>query len=138
MKELSEDAKRLLDMPNFAHLCTLLPDGSPKSEPVWVLREGDWLLVTTDAKSIKAKNVAADARVSISVVNYDNPYDQVLIRGRVTEMRDDDDLAVMDAMAQKYLGTDFPRRAWSKRVVFVIEADVARAYKSPLVDPRTP
>ena len=137
MKELSDDAKRLLDAPNFAHLCTLMPDGSPKSEPVWVMREGDRMLITTDAKSLKAKNVAKDDRISISLVSYDNPYDQLLVRGRVAEVRPDDDLAVMDAMSQKYLNTDFPRRKWSQRVVFAIEAELVRAYTSPLVDPRT-
>ena len=66
------------------------------------------------------------------------PYDQLLLRGRVVEVRQDDDLRVLDALAQKYLGTAFPRRTWSSRVVLVIEAHQARAYRSALHDPRTP
>ena len=56
--KLSDDAKRLLDGANFAHLATLQPDGAPKSEPVWVAREEDHLLVTSDARSLKGQNLA--------------------------------------------------------------------------------
>jgi PPOX class probable F420-dependent enzyme len=135
---LDDDARRLLDGANFAHLSTLLPDGAPKVEPVWVAREGDRVLVTTDARSIKARNAAADPRVALSVTAFDDPYDQLLIRGRVVAVRPDDDLAELDRFSRKYLGGPFGRRRWSQRVVLVVEATVARAYHSPLRDPRTP
>ena len=132
MVRLDDDARRLLDGANYGHLSTLMADGSPKVEPVWVGREGDLVLVTTDAKSIKAVNAARDPRVALSVVSYDDPYDQLLIRGNVVETRDDDELLAMDAMSQKYLGSSFPRRRWSKRVVLVIAPSLARHRKSPL------
>ena len=135
---LDDDARRLLDGANFAHLTTLQAGGQPKSDVVWVGREGDRLLVATDAKSIKARNVAIDPRVSISVVSFGDPYDQLLIRGRVVEVRSDDELVVLDALSQKYLGTACPRRKWSSRVVLVIEPHLARSYRSSLRDPRTP
>ena len=62
---LNPAARALLDGPCFGHLATLMPDGAPKVDPVWVLREGDRVLVTSDAKSIKIVNTARDARVSI-------------------------------------------------------------------------
>jgi PPOX class probable F420-dependent enzyme len=132
MVRLDDDAQRLLDGANYGHLSTLMADGSPKVESVWVGREGDLVLVTTDAKSIKAINAARDPRVALSVVAYDNPYDQLLIRGKVVEIRDDDELVAMDALSQKYLGSSFPRRRWSKRVVLVISPSLARYRKSPL------
>ncbi len=138
MITLDDHARRLLDGANFAHLTTLRASGAPKSDVVWVGREGDRILVATDAKSIKAQNVAVDPRVSLSVVAFDDPYDQLLVRGRVTEVRADDDLVVLDALSQKYLGVPFPRRRWSARVVLVIEPHQARAYRSALHDPRTP
>jgi PPOX class probable F420-dependent enzyme len=134
---LGVDARRLLDGANFGHLSTLMADGSPKVEPVWVGRDGDHVLVTTDGRSIKAQNVARDARVAVSVTAFDDPYDQLLIRGRVVEMRPDDDLAVLDGFSQRYLGEPFARRRWSQRFVLVIEADLARSYHSPLRDPRS-
>jgi PPOX class probable F420-dependent enzyme len=129
---LDDNARRLLDGPNYGHLATLMADGSPKVEPVWVGREGDRVLITTDAKSIKAINAARDPRVALSVVNFADPYDQLLVRGKVIETRDDDDLVTMDAMSQKYLGASFPRRRWSKRIVLVVAPSLARYYKSPL------
>ena len=132
MVRLDDDAQRLLDGANYGHLSTLMADGSPKVEPVWVGREGNLVLVTTDAKSIKALNAARDPRVALSVVAFDNPYDHLLIRGNVVEIRDDDELIAMDALSQKYLGASFPRRRWSKRVVLVIAPSLARYRKSPL------
>ena len=124
--------RRLLDGANFASLATLMPDGSPKVEPVWVGREEDLVLVATDRRSLKGRNLDADGRVALSVTDYENPYEQALIRGRVIERRDDSDLRVLDTLSQQYLGDPFPRRKWSSRVVYVVEAQVARYYKSPL------
>ncbi len=121
-----------MDAPNFASLATLMPDGSPKVEPVWVGREGDLVLIATDSRSLKGRNLDADGRVALSVTDYENPYEQVLIRGRVVETRDDNDLQVLDTLSQQYLGKPFPRRKWSSRVVYVVEASVARYYQSPL------
>ena len=57
---LSEDVKKLIDGPNFAHLATIMPDGSPQSAPVWVTREGDRILVGTSEGSLKARNTRRD------------------------------------------------------------------------------
>ena len=135
MRKLTPEAVRIVDAPNIAHLATLMPDGAPKVEPVWIGRDGDLLLVATDAKSLKARNVGNDARVGLSIASEDNPYEQLLIRGTVSEIRADDDLAVLDALSLKYLGAPFARRRWSARVVLVIRADVVRHYVSPLRRP---
>ena len=129
---LSDDAKRLIDAPNFAHLTTLMEDGQPKAEPVWVGRDGDRIVIATDRKSIKSINIDRDPRVALSITDYANPYEQLLIRGRVVEARDDNALTILDAMSQKYLGAPFPRRKWSTRVAYFIEPTLARYYKSPL------
>jgi PPOX class probable F420-dependent enzyme len=135
-KKLNDDMRRLIDAASFAHLATLQADGSPKVEPVWLGREGDRLLVATDRKSLKSGNLDRDPRVAISLVARENPYEQLLIRGRVVECRDDNDLVGLDALSQAYLGKPFPRRKWSSRVLYVIEPTVARHYVSPLEDPR--
>src|SRR5262249_46672075 len=57
---LSSEAKALIDRPNFAHLATLMADGSPQSVPVWVGREGDRLLVCTSEESLKGRNTRRD------------------------------------------------------------------------------
>ena len=131
-RALDANVRRLLDAPNFASLATLMPDGSPKVEPVWVGREGDLVLIATDRRGLKGRNLDADGRVALSITDYENPYEQALIRGRVVETRDDNDLQVLDTLSQQYLGKPFPRRKWSSRVVYVVEASVARYYQSPL------
>ena len=131
-KTLSDDARRLLDAPNFAHLTTLMEDGWPKTEPVWIGRDGDRIVIATDRKSIKSINIDRDSRIALSITDFDNPYEQLLVRGRVVEAREDNDLAIMDVLSQKYLGGPFPRRKWSSRVAYFIEPTVARYYKSPL------
>ncbi len=131
--KLSPDARRLLDGANFAHLATLQADGSPKVEPVWVGRDGDHVLVTSDANTLKGRNIDRDIRVALSIVDFDNPYEQLLIRGRVVEVRPDEDLAYLDSLSMRYTGAPFGRRRWKQRAIYVIEATVARYYQSPLV-----
>src|ERR1700741_4827106 len=107
---LSNDVKQLGDHPNFAHLATIMPDGSPHSAPVWIGREDDFLLVCTGAGSLKGKNTLRDPRISISMVDFVDPYTEVQIRGRGVERRPDPDLRHFDAMSLKYIG-----KPWSYR-----------------------
>src|SRR3984893_18296354 len=99
---LSDDVKRLVDRPNFTHLATIMSDGSPQSAPVWITREGNSLLVCTEASSLKGRNTLRDPRVSISMVDFVDPYSEVQIRGHVIERRGDPELRYYDAMSEKY------------------------------------
>ena len=125
--KLTPDVRALLDEPNFAHLATLLPDGSPQSAPVWIDVEGDRVLIATGEGSLKARNTKRDVRVSLSVVAMDNPYREAQLRGRVVERRPDAKFEIMDRISRKYTGKDFPMRANpEQRVVLVIEIERAR------------
>ena len=119
---LSPDIRKLIDGPNFAHLATLMPDGSPQSAPVWVTREGDRILVGTGEGSLKARNTRRDPRVALSIVDVADPYAEAQLRGRVVERRADPAFVVKDATAQKYTGKDFPWRN-PDGVTLVIEVD---------------
>jgi PPOX class probable F420-dependent enzyme len=127
---LSAEAKSLIDRPNFAHLATLMPDGSPQSTPVWIGREGDKLIISTSEGSLKSKNMQKDPRLSVSVVDFHNPYEEVQIRGRVAERRPDPELKTMDKISHKYIGKPFPMRD-SKQVSLIIEVDKERYQKLP-------
>jgi PPOX class probable F420-dependent enzyme len=126
---LSPEVKQLIDRPNFAHLGTLMPDGSPQCVPVWVGREGDHVVICTGENSLKAKNTRRDARVALSVIDFTNPYEEVQIRGRVVERRPDPDLKVMDPISHKYTGKPFPFRSPDGRVALMIEIEKARYTK---------
>jgi PPOX class probable F420-dependent enzyme len=128
---LSAEIQQLIDRPNFAHLATLMPDGSPSSTPVWVGREGDRLLVCTSDGSLKGRNTRRDPRVALSIVDFHDPYMEAQLRGRVVERRPDPELTVMDPISQKYIGKPFPMRSYEGRVALVIEVDKARYTKLP-------
>jgi len=128
---LSNEVKALLDRPNFAHLSTLLSDGSPQSAPVWVGRESDSILVGTGEGTLKAKNTKRDPRISLWVVDFHNPYEEVQIQGRVMERRPDAALKGMDAISRKYTSANFPFRSPEGRVVLVIEVTRAKYQKLP-------
>lgn len=129
---LSDDVKALVRGANFAHLATLMPDGSPQAAPVWVDLDGDRILVGTGEGSLKAKNTKRDARVALSLVAYDNPYVEAQLRGRVAERWTDADFKIMDRISRKYVGKPFPMRDNpDQRVVLVIEVERARFVKLP-------
>ena len=128
---LSDDVKKLIDQPNFAHLATLMPDGSPQSAPVWIAREGDLLLICTEATSLKGKNTQRDPRVSLSIVDFRDPYTEAQIRGRVIEQRPDPQLEYFDRMSRKYIGKPWPYRDEKSPIVLVIEITKAKYSKQP-------
>jgi PPOX class probable F420-dependent enzyme len=128
---LSPEIKHLVDRANFAHLATLMADGSPQSVPVWVGREGDRILVCTGEGSLKAKNTRRDARVALSIVDFHDPYMEAQLRGRVVERRPDPALELMDPVSHKYTGKPFPFRNPEGRIALVIEVEKARYTKLP-------
>src|SRR6266705_200792 len=87
--QLSEEIKALVRGANFAHLATLMTDGSPQVAPVWVDLEGDSILVCTGEGSLKAKNTRRDPRVGLSIIAMDNPYQEAQLRGRIVERQPD-------------------------------------------------
>ena len=128
---LSNDVKGLMDHPNFAHLATIMPDSSPHNAPVWIGREDDFLLVCTEAGSLKGKNTLREPRVSISMVDFVDPYSEVQIRGRVLERRPDPELRSYDKMSLKYVGKPWPYRDEESPIVLIIEVTKARYSKQP-------
>jgi PPOX class probable F420-dependent enzyme len=128
---LSVEDKKLIDRPNFAHLAALMPDGSPHSAPVWIAREGDLLLICTEATSFKGKNTQRDPRVAISIVDFSDPYMEAQMRGRVIERRPDPQLKYYDVMSQKYIGKPWPYRDEKSPIVLVIEIAKAKYDKQP-------
>ena len=128
---LSDDIRRLIDRPNFAHLATLMPDGSPHNAPVWIAREGDFILICTEATSLKGKNTARDPRIALSVLDFHDPYTEVQMRGRVVELRPDPQLKHYDQMSLKYIGKPWPYRDEKAPIVLVVEITKAKYSKQP-------
>ena len=102
-----EATRDLLDGRNFATVATVNPDGGPQTSVVWILREGDTVAFSTTAGRRKARNLARDPRISVSVFDTGNPYHSVEIRG-TAELVEDTGKSLPKALSRKYLGEDPP------------------------------
>ena len=114
---------------NLVHLATALPDGAPHSIPVWAMLEDGRIAFFTQSTSRKARNVAADPRVALSIVDGENPYRNAQLRGRVVEtVEGADALVVIDRISQRYIGKPFPMRSGT---VYWIEPETAHFVELP-------
>src|SRR5476649_2322151 len=113
----------------FANVATLNADGSPQVTPVWVDFDGTHVLINTARGRVKAKNLAREPRVAVSISDPENPYRYLGVQGRVVEMTEDGGDAHIDKMAKKYLGKDsYPFRAPGEvRVIVKISPDKVHA-----------
>ncbi|MFN8018827.1 MAG: PPOX class F420-dependent oxidoreductase [Acidimicrobiales bacterium] len=119
LKDLAANGK------NFAAMTTLMPDGTPQTQMMWVHADDEHLLINTEVHRQKYKNVQRDPRVTIAVINTENPYQYVEARGRVVgEVGGDAARADIDALAKKYMGVDsYPNPIQSERVILQIAVD---------------
>jgi PPOX class probable F420-dependent enzyme len=121
MADLSPDVRELFEGPNYGHLATLMPDGSPHSVAVWVGVEDGRVVFFTQPSSQKARNIDRDPRVAISITDHANPYKTGRVRGRLVATREGDEaLEVIDRLSDKYTGKPFPMRSG---VVYEIEPE---------------
>jgi PPOX class probable F420-dependent enzyme len=122
---LSDGAKRIIDNKNFAHVATIMKDGSPQVSPVWVYRDGDYVMISTGVDRQKTRNIQRDPRVAVSVADVDSPFPPLQIRGRVVELITGE-AAVQGFVdvTKKYTGNEPAQRPpAAERVVYRIEAD---------------
>jgi PPOX class probable F420-dependent enzyme len=117
---IQPDVRRVLDTTALAHLATVLPDGSPHSVPLWVGTRGDHIVFLTGPDSRKARNLRRDPRVALSLVAADNPFEPIIVRGRVVEwLSGDAAWEIVDELSNKYIGRPYPRE--QERVVALVE-----------------
>ena len=122
MTELPDAVLELAGSTAFAHVATVLPDGSPHSVPVWVDVVDGRLAFLTSLGSRKARNLARDPRVAVSIAHPEAVGRMVMVRGRVGAPVDGDPgWAIIDRIAMKYLGSPYPLR--EDRVVFLVDAE---------------
>jgi len=109
----------------FAHLATLMPNGQPQVTPVWVDYDGRYIVINTAEGRQKDKNLRRDARVALSILDPDNPYRYLEVRGRVAERTLQGADPHIDSMAKKYLGQDkYPFRQPNEvRVIYKVQPE---------------
>jgi PPOX class probable F420-dependent enzyme len=119
---LDPEVRRVLDGTPIAHLATVLPDGAPHTVPLWIGVHDDKIVFLTGPGSRKARNLRRDPRVALSIIPADNPFQPVIVRGRVTEWLDGDAAwEIIDQISAKYTGAPYSRE--QERVVAVIEPE---------------
>jgi PPOX class probable F420-dependent enzyme len=117
------------DKKAFASLATIMPDGSPQVTPVWFDYEGGAIRVNTAKGRVKARNMKEGAAVALSIMDPDNPYRYLQIRGRVRRVVEAGADRHIDSLAKKYLGKDkYPfARPGEVRVMYEIEPRAVNA-----------
>jgi PPOX class probable F420-dependent enzyme len=115
----------LFEKKAFAHLATVMPDGSPQVTPVWVDYDGEYILVNSARGRQKVKNVQRDAKVAVSILDPDDPYRYLQVRGVVEEVTEEGADDLIDKLAKKYLDADsYPYRTPTEvRITFKIRPE---------------
>lgn len=123
--KIPDSFKDLFTKKVFAHLATLMPDGSPQVTPVWCDYDGTHIRVNTARGRVKDKNMRRNKKVALALTDPDNPYRHLAVRGEVQEITQDGADAHIDSLAKKYLGVDkYPnRKPGEVRVIYKIRPD---------------
>ena len=122
---IPQEFRDLLTKKAFAHLATIMPDGSPQVTPVWIDFDGGHVRVNSAKGRIKDKNMRRNGRVALAIQDPDNPYRYLAVRGRVEEITEAGADTHIDSLAKKYLGQDrYPHRQPGEvRVIYRIRPE---------------
>ena len=125
--KLSDQDIALLRQPVFAHVATLMPDGSPHVTPVWIDTDGEVVLFNTAKGRVKHRNLVQNSAVALSLTDPEDPYRMLAIRGR-GELIDEGADEHIDTLAKKYLGVEsYPYRQPGERRVIVRVTPTSKA-----------
>ena len=121
--EISDDVRRFLEKPAAAVLATVSPTGRPQATPVWFMVEGNHILINTSAGRVKLRNIEANPNVALTIVDPENIYSYVQIRGKVVKIDRQRGAADIDRLSMRYHGRPYrymPTDAPEKRVSLLI------------------
>jgi PPOX class probable F420-dependent enzyme len=119
---LEDEVVRLARGKNFAAFTTILPGGTPMTHVMWVDASKDHVLLNTEVHRCKYRNVVANPVVTVTVIDAEDPYHYVEVRGRVVEeVRGPQARSHIDELSEKYLGQPYASTIQSERVILKIE-----------------
>jgi PPOX class probable F420-dependent enzyme len=125
MNKIPDSHIDILNKKSFAHVATVMPDGSPQVTPVWVDYDGNHIIINSARGRVKDRNMKVGAPVAVEIMDADNPYRYLQVRGKVAEVTEEGADASIDKLAKKYMGVDsYPgRKASEQRVIYKISID---------------
>ncbi len=115
----------LLESAALVHVAMIGPHGEPQNNPVWFGWDGEHVVFSQTKSRQKYRNLQRDRRVAFSIVDPDNPYRYLEIRGEMVRVEEDPDLDFINSMAKKYLGLDkYPyHQPGDERVVIFVRPE---------------
>jgi PPOX class probable F420-dependent enzyme len=125
MAKLSEKQIELLRKPNLAIVATVRPDGTPQLTPTWVDTDGEHVLINTAEGRWKPRYLRRDPRISVTVVDRDDPYDWVSVTG-TAELTHDGAEEHIHKLSHKYRGKDYDSPKEPQRILVRITPDRVR------------
>ena len=122
---IPETYRDLFQKRAFAHLATLMPDGTPQVTPVWCDYDGTHIRINTAKGRVKDRNMRRNPQVALEIMDPDNSYRYLAVRGRVAEITENGADAHIDLLAKKYLDQEkYPyRQAGEVRVLYKIRPE---------------
>jgi len=123
MPDIPDRYLDLFQKRSFAHLATVMPDGSPQVTPVWVDYDGSHVVINTARGRVKDRNMSPGAKVAIEIMDPDNPYRYIQVRGHVAQVTEEGAKEHIDKLSLKYTGELFKHRPGEVRVIYKIAPD---------------
>ena len=124
MAAIPDNFKDLFKKKAFAHLATLMTDGTPHVSPVWCELDGNDVVLNTAKGRVKEKNMRRNKHVALSIQDPENPYRYIGVRGEVVEITETGADAYIDNLAKKYTGDVYKKRQPGEvRVTYKIRPD---------------
>ena len=104
--QIPESTNDLFERPILCALSTINPDGQPHTVPVWCDRDGATVRVNCPDSTKKARNMHVGSRVTVLIIDPQQPYHWVEVQGHITEIRDEAHGARehINSLSQKYTG----------------------------------
>jgi PPOX class probable F420-dependent enzyme len=127
---VSDELRALATSGSFATLTTLLPDGRPMAQVMWIDCDDEHVLINTELHRQKFKNIERDPRVVVCIVDKDDPYHFVEVRGEVVDIvRGDPARRHIDELAMRYFGRPYDGESiQSERVLLRIRPDSTKVH----------
>ena len=112
----------------FASCATIMKDGSPQVTPVWFDMAGEKIRINTATGRVKSRNMKEGSKVALAIIDPDNPYRYIQIRGKVTKATQTGANEHIDKLSHKYMGKDYPlHQPGESRITMEIEPESVQA-----------
>ena len=121
---LDQRIQELAGSSHVAVISTVRVDGTVQSHLMWVHHDGEYIIMNTEVHRPKFKNIDRDPRVTVLLMDKENPYSFVEVQGSVIEqVRGPEAVQSIEYLSRKYTGAPYSTKIQSERVILKIRVD---------------